>query len=135
MRDGDERKADGGQLGRVQVLLKQVLGQHQDLGVWTEGLDSSEIADAFLQVLLAGHDFEDVERGPRHVVAEHFEVDELEQSGGLVVHVGTANLATAFLQAVLDVFFLIALVVPHAPDEGVEIFFEPGRSKRAMLWP
>ena len=96
-------------------------------------------------VLWRGHDLEDVEGGPGHVMTHHLEIDELEQGGGLDVclgsldsceqhatprdyrltHVLAANLCTAFFQTVLDVFLLVPLVIPQASDEVVEGFLEP----------
>ena len=66
---------------RVQAqtdFLEQVRGQHQDLGVRPEGLHCAQVSYAFLVVFRGGHDLEDMERGPGHIVAHHLEVDELE---------------------------------------------------------
>ena len=77
-------------------------------------------------VLLRRHDFENVERGPGHVMTKHLEVDELQQSRSLLVHVGAPDLLSTFFQAFLDVFPLVALVVPQTPDKGVQVFLEHG---------
>ena len=76
-------------------------------------------------------------------MANHLEVDELEQGrrldvctsgsawraarGGLEgpTHILAANLGAAFFQTVLNVFPLVALVVPQASDEVVQRFLEP----------
>lgn len=79
-------------------------------------------------------------------MAHHLEIAELEQGGGLEIcgknnngsvfcspvgpegrptHILTANFGTRFLQAILDVFSLVALVVPQTPDEVIQRFFEP----------
>lgn len=86
-----------------------------------------------------------MERSPGHVVPNHFKVDELEQGRGLDVcmsgsagrvggtscsrptHILTANFGAAFFQTVLDIFPLVALVVPQTSDEVVQRFLEPGR--------
>lgn len=63
-------------LGRlVYYLLEQVCCQHQHLGVWPVALHGTKIADPFLMILGRGHDFEDVEGGPGHVVSKHLKVD------------------------------------------------------------
>ena len=73
-----------------------------------------------------GHDLEHVERGPGHVVAEHFEVGQLHEGRRLEVHVVCADFLAAFLDRVGDVLALGALVGAQAPDEVIEGFFEPG---------
>ncbi len=40
-------------------------------------------------------------------------------------HVLAAHFSATLLEALLDIFFLIALVVPETPDEVVERLFEP----------
>ena len=42
-----------------------------------------------------------------------------------LTHVLAANLRAALLEALLDIFLLIALVVPEPPDEVVQRLFEP----------
>lgn len=126
-------------------LLEQIGGEHEDLCVGAEALDGAEVADALLVVLWRRHDLEHVERGPRHVVAQHFQVDELEEGRGLDVcrsqhgrgakerrltHVLAAHLGAAFLEALLDVLPLAALVGAQAPDEVVERLFEPATGQR-----
>ncbi len=76
-------------------------------------------------------------------MANHLEVDELEQGRrfdvctmgsawrrleglGGPTHILAANFGAAFFQTVLDVFPLVALVVPQASDEVVQRFLEPG---------
>ena len=76
-------------------------------------------------------------------MADHLEVDELEQGRCLDVctsrsawrppeglggptHILAANFGAAFFQAVLNVFPLVALVIPQASDEVVQRFLEPG---------
>ena len=75
-------------------------------------------------------------------MANHLEVDELEQGRrfdvctmgsawrrleglGGPTHILTANFGAAFFQTVLNVFPLVALVVPQASDEVVQRFLEP----------
>jgi hypothetical protein len=60
-------------------LLQQVSSQHEDLGVRAEALHGPQVSNALLVVLGGGHDLKDVEGGPRHVVSEHLQVDELEE--------------------------------------------------------
>ena len=64
---------------RVTCLLEEVRRQHQDFCVRPEALSGAEISNALLVVLWRGHDLEDVERGPGHVVADHLEVDQFEE--------------------------------------------------------
>ena len=45
-------------------LLQQICCQHKDISVRPKTLNSSQIANPFLQILLTGHDFQDVEGGP-----------------------------------------------------------------------
>lgn len=135
-------------------LLQEIRGQHKNLGVWAVTLNCTEVSNALLVVLWRGHDLKDVEGGPGHVVTHHFEVDELEQGGGLDVcpvssdshtqhpaqrgyrltHVLAADLCTAFFQTVLNVFLLVPLVIPQASDEVVEGFLEPAIVSAATLF-
>lgn len=128
MRNGAKRQTDDRWRGTGNILLELILSQHEHLGVAPEALDGSQIRGALVAVLWRGHDLEHVERGPRHVVAEHLEVGELHESRGLEVHVVCADFLAAFFYRVGDVFLLGALVCPQAPDEVVEGFFEPGDS-------
>ena len=129
-------------------LLEKIRRQHEDVSIRPERLHGAEVADALLLVFRRRHDLEDVERGPRHVVAHHLEVYEFEQRGGLQVctaasarvpvlsrsrpeeatrtHVLAPNLLATFFQAVLYVLALVALVISQASDEVVEGFLEPG---------
>ena len=59
----------------IDILLQQILSQHQNLSIWPEALHSSQISYPLLQILLRAHDFEYIEGSPAHVVPEHFEVD------------------------------------------------------------
>jgi hypothetical protein len=52
--------------------------------------------------------------------------------GKLLTHVLAANFGATFLQAVLDVLALVALVVPQTPDEVVEGLFEPAAALLAL---
>ena len=60
-------------------LLEQIRCQHEDFCVWPKRLNSAKVSNALLVVFWGGHDLEDVERRPRHVVAKHFEVYELKK--------------------------------------------------------
>src|SRR5688572_31786373 len=72
-----------GKATRATDLLQQVGRQHEDFSIWSKALHSSEVAYALLVILGRRHDLKDVEGGPRHVVADHLEVDELEQGRSL----------------------------------------------------
>lgn len=87
MWNGAQGQADDGGRGTGNVLFELVLSKHQDLGVPSEALDGSQIGGALVAVLWARHDLEDVEGGPGHVVAKHFEVSELHEGRRLEVHV------------------------------------------------
>jgi len=110
---------------RPTYLLEQVLGKHQDLGIRSEALDSSQIAHALLNIVCRRHDLEDMEGSPRHIVAKHFQIGELEKSGGLEAHVVGLDLLAAFAQTGLDIFLLVAFLVAQTSDEVVERLFEP----------
>lgn len=69
-------------------LLQEIRGQHEHLGVWSVALNCSQVSDTLLVVFWGGHDLQNVEGGPGHVVTHHLEIDELEQGGGLDVCVG-----------------------------------------------
>lgn len=58
-------------------------------------------------------------------MAEHLEVSELHESSGLEVHVRGPNLLATFLDRLVDVLFLGALVVAQSSNEVVQRFFEP----------
>lgn len=45
-------------------LFQQVCGQHQNLRIRPEALDSAQVSDSFLGVFRGRHDFEDIERSP-----------------------------------------------------------------------
>jgi hypothetical protein len=64
---------------RLAHLFQEVGSKHQNFSVRTEALDRTQIPNPFLVVLWRGHDLEDMKGGPRHVVAEHFKIDELQQ--------------------------------------------------------
>lgn len=95
-------------------LFEQVGGQHQHLSIWPETLCCSQVAHAFLQILLTGHDLQHMKRCPRHIVTKHFEVYEFQQGSGFQIHIGTFDFGTTFSQAVLDVSSLVALVVSQS---------------------
>ena len=52
-----------------------------------------------------------MEGSPRHVVSEHFEVDELEQSYCLEIRIGSLDFVAAFSQAILNILSLAPLVI------------------------
>lgn len=128
-------------------LLQQIRCQHENLRVRPEALHSSKISHALLVIFGRRHDLENVEGRPRHVVADHLQVYQLEERRGLdicpprnasaslvrtapgvnngLTHVLAANLGTTFFQGLLDELLLVALVVPQASDEVVERLFEP----------
>lgn len=64
-------------------LLQQICRQHQDFCVRAETLDGSQVANPLLYIFGGGHDLKDMEGSPGHIMPEHFEVDELQQSCGL----------------------------------------------------
>lgn len=66
-------------------LLEEVCCEHQNLGIWAKALDCTEIANTLLVVLGGGHNLEDMEGGPGHVMAEHFQVYQLQQGSSLQV--------------------------------------------------
>lgn len=66
-------------------LLKQVLREHQDFRVRAEALYSSQVADLLEWELLRGHDLQNMEGSPRHVMTKHLQVCELEQRRGLEI--------------------------------------------------
>jgi hypothetical protein len=72
-------------LVRTWYLLQQVCGHHEHVGIRTEALNGGEVSDPFLVVFLRRHDLEDVEGCPGHVVADHLEIDELQEGGRLDV--------------------------------------------------
>lgn len=72
--------------GKIELNLFQQIGcQHQDLRVWPKTLDCAQISHSFLEVFGRGHDFEDVERSPAHIVTEHFQIHKFEERRGLEV--------------------------------------------------
>lgn len=76
-------------------------------------------------------------------MAEHFEVDKLQQGRGfeiccnsfrigvafsvqtLLTHILSSNFYPTFFQAVLNILLLIALVISQTSNEVVERLFEP----------
>lgn len=106
-------------------FLEQIFGKHEDLHVRPEALYGSEIANSLFFVIGRRHDFKNIERGPRHVVAEHFEICELQQGRSLEAHVLAFDFLATFSNAGLNVFLLVAFLVPESSNEVVEGFFEP----------
>lgn len=66
-------------------LFDQISGQHQNLSVRPEALHRGQIPNALLVVFGRGHDLQDVEGSPGHVMTHHLEVAQLEQGGGLEI--------------------------------------------------
>jgi len=120
MRYSTKRKTNVGRAGAHNVLLELVLGKNQHLGVSPEALYGSKVAGALLLELGTRHDFEDIEAGPGHVMAKHFEIGQLHEGCRFEVHVVGADLVATFFYALGDVFLLAALVVAQASDEVVE---------------
>jgi hypothetical protein len=60
-------------------LLQQISSQHQNLGVGPKALDSSQISHSLLVVLGRRHDLKHMKRRPRHVMPNHFQIDELQK--------------------------------------------------------
>jgi hypothetical protein len=124
MRDRIQRQMDQSLVGTCKILLQQVLRQHQDLCVRPEALYRRKISDALVRVLLRGHDLEDVERRPSHVMPKHLQVDQLQQRRCLLVHIIALDFLLAFPECGLDVFALLAFVRPQASDELEDILFK-----------
>ena len=61
-------------------FFQEVCSQHQDFGIRTKALDSTKISHSLLVIFGRRHDFEYMKRGPRHIVANHFQIYELQQS-------------------------------------------------------
>ena len=126
MRDRIQRQVDQSLVGTGKVFLQQVLRQHQDLCVRPEALHRRKVSNALVRVLLRGHDLEDVEGRPSHVVPKHLQVYQLQQRRCFLVHVIALDLLLAFPECGLDVFALLAFVRPQASDELEDILFEHG---------
>jgi hypothetical protein len=65
----------------VAHLLEELRAQHDHVGGRSERLAAGEVADALQAEAVLGHDLDDVEGGPAHVVAEHVELREWRGGG------------------------------------------------------
>jgi hypothetical protein len=77
-------------------LFEKICSEHKNLGVWPKALDGPKIANSFLKVFGRGHNFEDVKRCPGHVMTEHLEIHQLQQSRSLEVCQQPVNLDVPF---------------------------------------
>lgn len=58
----------------IEYLFDKVRGKHEHVCVLLEGLGGSQVACTLVQELWTGHDLDDVERGPGHIVPEHLKL-------------------------------------------------------------
>lgn len=75
-------------------LFEKICCEHENLGVGAEALYCSKVPHALLVILGRGHDLEDMERRPRHVMPDHLQIHELQQGNGLDIYPQEASAVT-----------------------------------------